>query len=61
MTRKPGQPRDIMIANFLALDILPGPMGKPLPGITATIVRRSANGALEQVAVLVFGRLLQQP
>jgi acetyl-CoA synthetase len=30
----------IMIANFAAMDIRPGSMGKPLPGITAGIVRR---------------------
>jgi acetyl-CoA synthetase len=34
----------IMIANFAALDIRPGSMGKPLPGITAAIVRRAADG-----------------
>jgi len=39
----------IMIANFLAMDILPGSMGKPLPGITAAIVRRTNSGSLEQV------------
>jgi len=36
----------IMIANFAALDIKPGSMGKPLPGIEAAIVRRDAEGAL---------------
>jgi len=30
----------IMIANFAALEIRPGSMGKPLPGIEAAIVRR---------------------
>ena len=39
----------IMIANFAALDILPGSMGKPLPGITAAIVRRTEGGCLELV------------
>jgi acetyl-CoA synthetase len=34
----------IMIANFAALDIKPGSMGKPLPGIDAAIVQR-ANGS----------------
>ena len=34
----------IMIANFPALEIRPGSMGRPLPGITAAIVRRSENG-----------------
>jgi acetyl-CoA synthetase len=30
----------IMIANYAAMDIRPGSMGKPLPGIEAAIVRR---------------------
>jgi acetyl-CoA synthetase len=34
----------IMIANFLASDIKPGSMGRPLPGIDATILRRDAQG-----------------
>ncbi len=39
----------IMIANFLTMDIKPGSMGKPLPGIEAAIVRRNAAGSLETV------------
>jgi acetyl-CoA synthetase len=34
----------IMIANYPALEIRPGSMGLPLPGITAAIVRRSPEG-----------------
>ena len=34
----------IMISNFAALDILPGSMGKPVPGITAAIVHRTPGG-----------------
>jgi acetyl-CoA synthetase len=30
----------IMVANFAALDIRPGSMGRPLPGVNAAIVRR---------------------
>ena len=37
----------IMIANYLAMDIKPGAMGKPLPGITAAIVRHDAGGPVE--------------
>ena len=37
----------IMIANTLALDIRPGSMGKPLPGITAGIVERDGAGLRE--------------
>jgi acetyl-CoA synthetase len=39
----------IMIANFLTMDIKPGSMGKPLPGIEAALVRRNAAGALETI------------
>jgi acetyl-CoA synthetase len=41
----------IMVANFAALDIKPGSMGLPLPGVEACIVQRgSADGALRVVA-----------
>ena len=35
----------IMIANYLALEIRPGSMGRPLPGIEAAIVRRDDDTA----------------
>ena len=38
----------IMIANTVAMDIKPGSMGKPLPGVDACIVRRR-DGAVEIV------------
>jgi acetyl-CoA synthetase len=34
----------IMIANFPALDIRPGSMGKPLPGVEAAIVHKTTKG-----------------
>ncbi|MGW0046871.1 acetate--CoA ligase [Nocardia cyriacigeorgica] len=34
----------IMIANFAATEVRPGSMGRPLPGIEATVVRRDADG-----------------
>ncbi|GMV11914.1 MAG: acetate--CoA ligase [Polyangiaceae bacterium] len=34
----------IMISNFASMDIRPGSMGRPLPGVEAAIVRRTANG-----------------
>jgi acetyl-CoA synthetase len=37
----------IMIANFIATDIKPGSMGKPLPGVEAAIVRSHEGGGLE--------------
>ncbi len=36
----------IMIGNLATLDIKPGSMGRPLPGIEAGIVRRDANGGV---------------
>jgi acetyl-CoA synthetase len=38
----------IMIANCAPMDIKPGSMGKPLPGIEAEIVRRT-NGSVEVI------------
>jgi acetyl-CoA synthetase len=38
----------IMIANYASMDIRPGSMGKPLPGIEAAIVRRT-NGGVEVI------------
>jgi len=39
----------IMIANYLAMDIRPGSMGRPLPGIEAAIVRRRADKSVEVI------------
>ncbi|MGE5104639.1 MAG: acetate--CoA ligase [Betaproteobacteria bacterium] len=39
----------IMIANTPAMDIKPGSMGKPLPGVDAFIVRRHDDGACEEI------------
>ena len=39
----------IMIANFAALDVKPGSMGLPLPGIEAAVVRRTDTGAVELI------------
>jgi acetyl-CoA synthetase len=47
----------IMIANTAAMDIKPGSMGKPLPGIEACIVRRTADRAEPIEAPDVVGEL----
>jgi len=39
----------IMIANYIALDIKPGSMGRPLPGITAAIVHRTDSAGVQVV------------
>lgn len=40
----------IMIANLPALDIKPGSMGLPLPGVEAAIVRQHADGSVALVS-----------
>ena len=39
----------IMIANFASMDIQPGSMGCPLPGIEATIVQPKEDGSVEEI------------
>jgi len=34
----------IMVANYACMDIRPGSMGRPLPGIDAAVLRRDENG-----------------
>ena len=40
----------IMIANYASMDVKPGSMGKPLPGITAAIVTEADDGTVEEIA-----------
>jgi acetyl-CoA synthetase len=39
----------IMIANFPVMEIRPGSMGRPVPGVEATLVRRLRGGGVELV------------
>ena len=39
----------IMIANFAAMDVRPGSMGRPLPGIEAAIVQRTEDGEVQTI------------
>jgi acetyl-CoA synthetase len=39
----------IMIANFRAMEVRPGSMGRPFPGVEAGLVHRTANGGIEHV------------
>jgi acetyl-CoA synthetase len=50
----------IMIANTAEMDIKPGAMGKPLPGIVAGIVARDGDGVTEQPDG-VIGELALRP
>ena len=40
----------IMVANFASMDIRPGSMGRPLPGIEAALVRRTGDDRVEVIA-----------
>jgi acetyl-CoA synthetase len=52
----------IMIANFAALEIRPGSMGLPLPGVEAGIVERQRDGSLREIAeAAVQGELALRP
>jgi len=39
----------IMISNYAAMEIRPGSMGRPLPGVEAVIVRRTGEDSVEMV------------
>ena len=39
----------IMIANFAAMDVRPGSMGRPLPGVDAAIVRKVSEDHVEVI------------
>jgi acetyl-CoA synthetase len=47
----------IMIANFASMDVKPGSMGRPLPGVEAAIVSRSEDGRVREVDVGEQGEL----
>jgi acetyl-CoA synthetase len=52
----------IMIANFASMDIRPGSMGRPLPGVEAAIVRKVAPDRVEVIeAPDVQGELALRP
>jgi acetyl-CoA synthetase len=51
----------IMISNYLSMDVKPGSMGRPLPGVTAGIVERTAGGVREVTQPMVTGELALKP
>ncbi|NNE81459.1 MAG: acetate--CoA ligase [Silicimonas sp.] len=51
----------IMIANYAAMDVKPGSMGKPLPGIDAGIVEVTDTGARELTEPMEIGELALRP
>ena len=51
----------IMIANFAAMDVKPGSMGKPLPGIDAAIVEATSEGIQDVTVPMTVGELALRP
>ena len=51
----------IMIANYAAMDVRPGSMGKPLPGIDAGIVEIKGDKLREVTEPLAIGELALRP
>ncbi|HMM40652.1 MAG TPA: AMP-binding protein, partial [Thermomicrobiales bacterium] len=52
----------IMISNYEAMDIRPGSMGKPLPGVVAGIVERRDDGTVVEITEPdVTGELALRP
>ena len=52
----------IMIANYASMDVKPGSMGRPLPGITAGIVERGKDGAVREITEpMASGELALRP
>jgi acetyl-CoA synthetase len=51
----------IMIANYACMPVKPGSMGKPMPGIEAGIVERTADGAQEVTKPMALGELALRP
>jgi acetyl-CoA synthetase len=52
----------IMISNYPAMDVKPGSMGRPLPGVTAGIVERVEGGRLREITEpMHMGELALRP
>jgi acetyl-CoA synthetase len=52
----------IMISNYLSMDVKPGSMGRPLPGITAGIVEHLEGGAVREITKpMATGELALRP
>lgn len=52
----------IMIANYPSMDVKPGSMGRPLPGVTAAIIERTEGGTVREVTEpMAMGELALRP
>ena len=52
----------IMISNYPSMDVKPGSMGRPLPGVTAGIIERLEGGAVREITKpMAMGELALRP
>jgi acetyl-CoA synthetase len=52
----------IMISNYPSMDVKPGSMGRPLPGITAGVVERIEGGTVREITKpMAMGELALRP
>jgi len=51
----------VMISNYAAMDVRPGSMGKPLPGIEAAIVRKREADGIDVLGPDQIGELALKP
>ncbi len=52
----------IMISNYLSMDVKPGSMGRPLPGISAGIVEHMEGGGVREITTpMAMGELALRP
>ena len=52
----------IMISNYPSMDVKPGSMGRPLPGITAGVVERIEGGTVREITKpMAMGELAVRP
>ncbi|MDI9848561.1 acetate--CoA ligase [Rhodoblastus sp. 17X3] len=52
----------IMISNFRSMDVKPGSMGRPLPGVAAGIVERHGDGSVREIETpMTKGELALRP
>jgi acetyl-CoA synthetase len=51
----------VMIANFASMEVRPGSMGKPIPGVEAAIVERSGDAVRVIEAPMQMGELALRP
>jgi acetyl-CoA synthetase len=51
----------IMVANYASMDVRPGSMGKPMPGVEAAIVHKREDGSVDVLDSDVIGELALKP